>query len=123
MPRSKQFKGRFAKDNANKRTQTWEDYWAWVKSFYKGRLFVDEGWAKRSKKLASTKEMATYANVLGRIIASEWAKRHDDRRIDTGDVAGWARALETASKDDAKGKKRMSALRKIADQIAAKLRP
>lgn len=109
-PRSEDFRPHYERDAANRRRQTWEQYWDWVKSFYQGNFFA-KGWNGRAgwmvddvRSDVARKRLCTKLNALGREICVEWAKDYDTRRVDSADLVTWGKMMEKArERDDGTG--------------------
>lgn len=107
-PVEKEFKNVYEKDVRNKRVQRWEEYWDWIKKFYDGTWF-SKGWNQRADRLLTAvtdseacEQVSTKLNRLGKLVAGEWAKDNNVRKITTGDVRKWGKALNQA-RDRKKG--------------------
>ncbi len=105
IPREEDFRPRYRSDRNNQERQDWTAYWNWVQVFYRGNLF-SAGWTRECERLLkqgedglSRDERVRRLNVLGRLIAAEWAKDNHVRRLDTADVRRWGRSLEKAARE------------------------
>ena len=126
VPEVEKFRQHYQADKANQKKQSWNQYSSWIKTFYKGRLFVGPGWNDTCNKVlegvgsgSQRSEMTTYLNVLGRVIAAEWSKDNAVRKISTSDVKLWGDRLKKAKRGDSDGSQRYQELKSIA-KIAAK---
>ncbi len=101
------FRTRFANDKANQSHQQWSggqdrqwEYKQWVEGFYSGRGIVGNGWTVSARDLVEKNndpQTVRYVNILGRIIAAEWSKSSEIRRIDNGNLISW-QSLTTAER-------------------------
>ncbi len=109
-PRAEDFRPDFDRDPANRARQSWEQYWGWVRSFYRGNFFT-KGWNDRASWLVENvrsdierKRLRTKLNALGREICAEWAKDYDARTIGSADLLTWGKMMEKArDRDDGRG--------------------
>jgi hypothetical protein len=126
VPVEADFRKVYDADAANRRNQTWDDYWSWVRQFYEGNLF-SQGWTRQSETLTAKVRDAGAKNKLraslddlGRIVAGEWSKDNSVRRINTNDLSSYGQRLQNAAKrDDGTGqaiRTEMDAIRKVVDQ-------
>ena len=100
------FEALYAEDEANQALQEEADYLYWIRRFYNGLNLVP-GWNQASRQLLARVEEEQQAEVsdrldiLGRDIASEWAKDNRVRLINTRMVNIWRQALmEAIAQDD-----------------------
>lgn len=94
------FRAHYEKDAANKGKQTWNDYWSWVQTFYKGKTFPPvPGWASREKEIGA-KVPAAHAELVkvGRTLAGEWAKDNAVRKVSTSDLQTWGKSFSDAAR-------------------------
>lgn len=124
-PGQDHFKRFYQADSANQKKQTWTQYEGWIKTFYSGNLLV-AGWKSAAEKFCQNvkdheerKEVVYYLNVLGRVIAAEWAKDANHSRITSTDVQAWAAELTSLKNKEAD---RVAALRKLAMNVSSALR-
>jgi hypothetical protein len=103
VPDERHFRARYDIDADNQALQSWDEYWEWVKVFYSGNLLA-RGWIIECRKIVDRindldqKDRAIQKmNVLGRLIAAEWARDNSVRLIDTGDIRQWLLWLREAS--------------------------
>jgi hypothetical protein len=124
-PKAEHFRSRYDVDHKNRAVQKWtrtstsedKQYWDWVKTFYE----EDSGWTVLAKSLLAKAPSSAHAKLIpllnkaGRIIASDWSKNNDVRRIDTfPTLAVWKNALVTARDADlGDGKKIKASLDKL----------
>lgn len=101
------FRAQYDADGDNKRRQTWEQYWGWVKAFYEGKRFPPiAGWGSREKDLLARLNHEGRAKVqgelteVGRLIAAEWAKENAVRKVGTNELQGYGSQLEAAAKKE-----------------------
>ena len=121
-PRAEDFRPAYDRDIANGGKQTWEQYWGWVQSFYRGNLLA-KGWNDRSRWLVEEirsdddrRRLRTRLNALGRDICSEWAKDYEVRKIGSADLMTWGKMMEKArTSDDGSG----AAIHRSLDTTAA----
>ena len=106
-------------DLANQEKQSREKYSAWIPSFYKGNL-ISSGWDNNVKdfigKLES-KIVNRHFNVIGRVIAAEWAKDNSVRKISTTDLGECFLMLNA----DGSEEELLAQLQKLASYIRSKL--
>jgi len=109
----------YSKDLANQEKQTREKYSAWIPSFYKGNL-ISSGWDKNAKKFIGkleSKIVNRHFNVIGRVIAAEWAKDNSVRKISTTDLGECFLML----KADGSEEELLVQLQKLASYVRSKL--
>lgn len=94
------FRAQYEKDAANKSKQSWNDYWGWVQTFYKGKTFPPvPGWASREKEIAGkVPEARVELETTGRALAAEWAKDNAVRKVSTSDLQTWGKKFSDASR-------------------------
>lgn len=126
-PGSKDFKTCYHADSANRKKQSWTEYESWLKTFYSGNWLVS-GWKVAAEKFCQKiddanerKEAVRYLNVLGRIIAAEWAKDAKVSRITSADVQAWAAQLDPLPQKDGKPIKPVDALKQLAANVSSAL--
>ena len=126
-PVEKEFKNVYEKDVRNKQVQRWNEYWDWIKKFY-GGTWLSKGWNQRADKLLAVvtdseacEQVATELNRLGKLVAGEWAKDNNVRKITTGDVRKWGKALNQA-RDKEKGSGTVLAAKVISILMEAETR-
>ncbi len=102
------FQAQYAADAQNRSRQTWDEYAKWVRTFYEGKRFPPvPGWVAREREIldklpAEAKESARGSvAAIGRLLAAEWAKDNDVRRVATGDLQSWGKRFAEAAKDAA----------------------
>ncbi len=124
-PGQNHFRRFYQADSANQKKQTWTQYEGWIKTFYSGNLLVS-GWKSAAEKFCQNvdtederKEVVYYLNVLGRIIAAEWAKDAKHARITSADVQKWATELNSLQQQEGQ---RVEALKKLAMNVSSALR-
>lgn len=127
VPGDGHFQHCYKSDSANQKKQTWTEYEGWIKTFYSGNFLVS-GWKTSAEKFCSKiqseterKEAIRYLNVLGRIIAAEWAKDAKVSRISSADVQTWAAQLDALPKSNGKLVKPVDALKQLAANISTAL--
>lgn len=110
-------------DAANGERQDWQLYYGWVETFYEGNLLT-RGWNGKVRDLLGrigpgpgTDESLRRLNILGRVIASEWAKNNRVRLLDTGDVRRWGKLLD--DNRDAAGL--LAAIEVVSAEVARRL--
>ncbi len=109
-PLAEDFRPHYERDPANGQKQTWEQYWGWVESFYRGNLLA-RGWSDRARLAGGERPLGGRAprlrsrlNALGREIGAEWAKDYDTRRIGSAELLAWGKMMEKArDRDDGSG--------------------
>jgi hypothetical protein len=98
----------YGADPRNAEKQTAEEYFDWVLRFYKGYGVV-LGWQAQESTLAKMLAADEYVVLspqlayLGQIVAGEWAKHNDLRRIDNEILILWGNVLRRAAKDKKAG--------------------
>jgi len=105
-PVEEDFRPTYQADAANKKVQTWEQYWGWVTNFYNGSPF-SKGWTHQVNAYLETvggdavrRTFRSELNTLGRDICREWAKDNAFRKLDTGDLRRYSAMFEEASLAD-----------------------
>lgn len=106
LPQPDDFRAAYDADGENESRQSWDEYYGWVKAFYRGNLFAS-GWTRQAKRVAEAvddrqvrEEIIVRSNALGRQISQEWSKDNAVRRIDSDDLTTFGRQLKQAVKDD-----------------------
>lgn len=106
VPNEADFRPEYDRDQANRRVQSWDEYWGWIRSFYGGN-FGWEGWVLVTRaNLAvvtaadARQELLSLHNGLGRRVAQEWAKDNGLRKISTADLGRWNRGIQKARRSD-----------------------
>ena len=96
----------YNRDHANKKVQTWRQYWDWVQTFYKGNI-LSAGWndfCKATLDVVKSEKnhpkVLARLNALGKIISQEWAKDSSVGKITTADLRRWNEAIVAARRDD-----------------------
>lgn len=103
IPPRAEFAALYEEDDANRAVQSEREYLLWIKRFYVGWRLYGQGWndlvpdvmahvADPLARLELTREL----NDTGKIIAGEWAKDVDSRRIETRHLAIWGEAMREA---------------------------
>lgn len=127
-PQEDHFKSAYQGDAANLGKQSWNEYFGWVKSFYRGN-FLDSGWTKRCKDLVGSVEKSERQiairrklNALGRFIAAEWAKANNERKIDNSKLLSWgSRLIEAKKKDKGEGEMILKEIELIAREAGVEI--
>jgi len=122
------FKTKYKEDSDNQKKQSWDEYWNWIKRFYKG-TFLTSGWFEERNNLlknlnedAKTK-IKDRLDKLGKRIAAEWAKDNNIRKLNTADVKKWGKKLRKAKKNDRRdGNGLRKAISEIETEINLKLK-
>jgi hypothetical protein len=122
------FRPIYDRDAANRGKQTWDQYWTWVQSFYRGNYFA-LGWTGQAQRLERVvksrpeqRRLRAQLNALGRDICGEWAKDYNIRRVNSADLLGWGRMLEKAKgRDDGRGVELGRAIDSIREEYRRKL--
>jgi len=122
------FKTKYKEDSDNQKKQSWDEYWNWIKRFYKG-TFLTSGWFEERNNLLKNLNENVQTKIknrldeLGKSIAAEWAKDNNIRKIDTTNVKIWAKKLRGAKKNDRRdGKELGKAIYEIETEINLKLK-
>jgi hypothetical protein len=94
------FREQYEKDLTNKAKQSWNDYWGWVQTFYKGKTFPPvPGWASREKDIGTkVPDARRELEKTGRVIAAEWAKDNAVRKVSTSDLQAWGKQFSDAAR-------------------------
>jgi len=81
-----------------------EEHLVWIKRFYQGTLFYQNGWNRVSKQFLDSVENKQERDdlkqrmvTLGITISNEWAQDNDVRLISSVNIATWGSALRTAA--------------------------
>ncbi len=127
-PSPDDFRPAFARHQAARGHQTWEGYWGWIQTFYEGTRLA-RGWTDRARSLVAEvrseterDRLWTRLNQIGRIIAAEWARDYDLRRVSTADLLAWGKMMEKArSRDAGDGAEIHRVLDDITGQIHGKV--
>jgi len=103
-PVSEHFRMRYEIDHANRSRQRWERYRGWVQTFYNGNLLA-RGWTDHCGRIlvylpveSHNDELIGRMNVLGRLIAAEWAKNNAVRIITSSDLQQWGALMRKADR-------------------------
>jgi hypothetical protein len=129
-PLPEDFRPEYTQDTANQRKQTWDQYWGWVKSFYKGTFFVP-GWTDRAKGATNVvaagparRKVIKEVTDFGKEICKEWAKDASVCKIGSSDLIRWGKAVEKAkAKDDGSGEELRHAIAAIKAEYQKKTKP
>lgn len=105
-PVEREFRSVYEKDGRNKQVQRWDEYWNWIKKFY-GGTWLTKGWDHQANKLLAAvtdydvrEQVATEINRLGKLVAGEWAKDNNVRKITTRDVRRWGKEFNRALENE-----------------------
>jgi hypothetical protein len=109
-PVSEHFRLRYELDQRNHPRQRWNQYWGWIETFYAGNILA-RGWTEQCGRILEAlpadydrEALIGRMNVLGRLIAAEWAKNNGVRVIATSDLQRWGgqmrRAMRRQEQDD-----------------------
>jgi hypothetical protein len=128
VPVEEEFRPAYDSDAANKKVQTWAQYWGWVTSFYRGNLF-HKGWTFQVTSYldgvsveAQRRRLRSEFNALGRDLCREWAKDNGVRKVGTGDLRRYAAMLEGASRaDDGTGRRLLEAIDSVRGDYRRKM--
>ena len=100
MPSNETFLANYQQDGVNANLQSLDEYLLWVKRFYQGWELYPNGWITLSDNVARKLQEPLLARAvkeklrnLGVVIAAEWAKNNETRRITTQQVSVWGNAL------------------------------
>lgn len=127
-PKEADFRATYDLDVANRKAQTWEQYWGWIKVFYEGN-FLASGWTKHmAQEVAAVTSTPAHAEIVarlnrvGRRVAGEWAKEDAVRRINSTDLKRWNTAIGVAkAAEDGSGERLKAAIRTVEDEVAKRL--
>jgi hypothetical protein len=114
----------YHRDRANKKLQTWRQYWDWVQTFYNGNI-LSEGWTRFSqvtlgavKSDSSRHAVVKNLNELGKLISREWAKDASVRKITTTDLRRWNDSIIAARRgDDGSGERILDTLKLVRENV------
>ncbi len=128
QPRAEHFRPEYERDQVNGKLQTWDQYWAWIGTFYQGNLFA-RGWTQETKATIAVvttpevrRDLSRALNEIGRDVAREWAKETAARRIHIKDVKSWGNRLRAAREaDDGNGDSLIATVKVIRDEVSKKL--
>ncbi len=128
VPSQNDFRVEYDRDHANRKLQKWEQYWGWVQTFYAGNALAT-GWSRQALegvsviKVKNTRnEFIRILNEQGKLIAKEWAKDRNVRKISTLDLLRWNGAIVRAQRtEDGTGNIARPVLQDLSAQIAQKL--
>ncbi|MFC1529862.1 hypothetical protein ACFL6R_03995 [Gemmatimonadota bacterium] len=102
LPVSEHFRLRYELDQRNRNRQRWNRYWGWIKTFYAGNILA-RGWTEQCGRILEAlpadyerEALIGRMNVLGRLIAAEWAKDNNVRVIATSDLQRWGGQMRRA---------------------------
>ncbi len=129
-PSEKAYREEYNRDADNKKKQTWDQYWGWVKSFHEGSFFVS-GWTDRAKELVDgvkagpeRKKLVKEVNEFGKDLCKEWAKDASVCKVGTADLTRWGKLVEKAKKADAgDGEELARAIASIREEYKKKVKP
>jgi hypothetical protein len=121
MPVPGDFRPIYESDSANKSKQKWEEYYSWVTTFYRGNILAP-GWSKRVNEILeglrserARDELRASLNELGRMLAAEWSKDNDVRKVSNSDLLSFgSRFSQAKDKEDGTGtvlRKEIAAIR------------
>lgn len=103
IPQVSHFLTAYEEDAQLHEHQSLQEYLNWVRSFYQGTTLYPRGWNDISEDvLAETQGLERLSSrerqlsLLGRDIATEWAKANNVRRIDNRSLAVWGVAATRA---------------------------
>jgi hypothetical protein len=123
------FRPTYDADAANKKVQTWAQYWGWVTCFYDGN-FLHKGWTDQVSadlekvRVASEKtKLRSELNALGRDLCREWAKDNGVRRVATADLRRYAASFDAAARaEDGSGRRLGEAIKSVRDDYRRKMK-
>ena len=116
---ARDFKKPYSNDAVNKKKQNWKSYSEWIPKFYDGYLF-SAGWTSNANEKIgnlNSESINQYFNVIGRVVAAEWAKDNSVRRISTNDLSAFAKIL-SATKSE---KELIEQLKVLSKEVQRKL--
>jgi hypothetical protein len=128
-PVEEDFRPIYDGDAANKKVQTWAQYWGWVTHFYDGNFF-SKGWTDQVRanldkvRVASEKtRLRSQLNALGRDLCREWAKDNGVRKVATADLRRYAAEFDAAGRvEDGSGRKLREAIKSVRDDYRRKMK-
>ena len=109
----------YSLDMPNQGKQSMKDYMGWIPSFYDGNL-LSSGWNSNAKERVGdleSKTVTSHFNVIGRVIAAEWAKDNGGRRISTSDLKTLSKMLTATGSE----KELLKQLQDLAVSVHGKL--
>lgn len=114
------FKLPYSIDKANLGEQGWKEYATWIPKFYNGTLFATGWTANAKKRIGDLDSIAVnkHFNVLGRVIAAEWAKDNSIRKISTADLGDFSKMLAATALED----ELLEDLRELAKRVSKGLK-
>lgn len=123
-PGEADFRPEYERDEANRKVQTWDQYWGWVVSMYSGNS-LSAGWTELAKGSVAAvtvihkrHKLVETLNELGKHICKEWAKDNKVRKITTSDLRRWHTMLATARcGEDGSGECLTAAIHKIRTEV------
>jgi hypothetical protein len=129
-PSQKDYREEYDRDASNQKKQTWDQYWAWVKSFHEGTFFVS-GWTDRAKGLVDgvkpgpeRKRLVEKVKEFGKDLCKEWAKDSSVCKVGTSDLTRWGKLVEEAKKADAgNGEELARVIAAIREEYKKKVNP
>ncbi len=130
VPTPEDFRTEYNEDTANRRKQTWDEYWGWVKSFYEGSFFYS-GWTDRAKGVTNIvregpkrRRVIKEITAFGKDICKEWAKDSSVCKVGSSDLIRWGKVVEKAkAKDDGSGEELARAIASIRAEYQKKIKP
>lgn len=100
IPAMEYFVESYDEDLVNQQMQSREEYLEWVMVFYQGSLVYPTGWSDLDAFIlpaandAQAELLGFQIARLGRLIAAEWSKHNDVRRIDNRLLSLWGSVVQ-----------------------------
>jgi hypothetical protein len=130
------FEQAYARDAANARAQSFDEYWRWVKIYLLAGGSGQPGWMSQVESIVSRVAGAPGHEVLretlyriGRLVAAEWSKERAYRKIHSTPWQGRPNLVElgrrlqgAAGRDRGEGQALEAALAEIERDLEAALR-
>ena len=124
-PQVEDFRPEYDRDEVNRKVQTWDQYWGWIRDFYDGNL-LSSGWKQETRSSIGVvsdpiahRDLLESMNGLGRDVAREWAKDNGVRRISTDDLRRWGSRLRAARRaDDGTGRSLIAIVKMMRSEAA-----
>ena len=101
-PHRPEFRALYEQDAVNQGLQTFDEYFRWVDTFFVGNL-LEVGWNRRSNALKErlcvleaddAEQICSNMLVLGKLLASEWAKCNPDRKIKNSHLMQYGKRIQ-----------------------------
>lgn len=104
IPENSFFRQAWQLDRENASIQSEQEYLGWVVSFYEGSIVYSSGWQElvgqvqaldgAQDRAGESAARSASLRELGQIIAAEWAKHNDVRKIDSRMLSLWGSIIQ-----------------------------